>query len=90
VFLLNQNISQLKYLMRLSRGDLRATLQNLFDLINAPAPAQDVTDGHKKYDDYLLCPVSQSLSGSSSLDLHPVVPYTGHSKNGGPRQAGTS
>jgi UV radiation resistance-associated gene protein len=34
VYLLNQNISQYKYIMGLSRGDLRATLANLWDIMN--------------------------------------------------------
>jgi len=34
VFLLNQNISQLKHVMGMNRGDLRATLANLQDLMN--------------------------------------------------------
>lgn len=34
VYLLNQNISQIKYQLGLSRGDLRATLANLWDIMN--------------------------------------------------------
>lgn len=34
VYLLNQNISQLKFMLNMSRGDLRATLANLWDLMN--------------------------------------------------------
>ncbi|KAG5681078.1 hypothetical protein PVAND_010544 [Polypedilum vanderplanki] len=34
VYLLNQNISQLKFMLNIPRGDLRATLANLWDLMN--------------------------------------------------------
>lgn len=34
VYLLNQNISQLKFMLDMSKGDLRATLANLWDLMN--------------------------------------------------------
>ncbi|CAO1400156.1 unnamed protein product [Diamesa tonsa] len=34
VFLLNQNISQLKFLLGMSKGDLRSTLSNLWDVMN--------------------------------------------------------
>lgn len=34
VYLLNQNISQLKFMLNMHRGDLRATLANLWDLMN--------------------------------------------------------
>lgn len=36
VYLLNQNISQLKNLLGLRKGDLRATLANLLDLMMSP------------------------------------------------------
>lgn len=35
VYLLNQNISQLKHVFGLNRGDLRATLANLWDIMNS-------------------------------------------------------
>lgn len=38
VFLLNQNISQLKHALWMNRGDLRATLANLWDLMNTDFP----------------------------------------------------
>lgn len=41
VFLLNQNINQIKYELGLRRGDTRATLPNLLDILDGiPSPVR--------------------------------------------------
>lgn len=64
VFLLNQNISQLKYYLCLSRGDPRATLANLYDILNVPSIN---VLGRNIEEPFQAVPTN--ISGSSSVDL---------------------
>ncbi|XP_058819244.1 UV radiation resistance-associated gene protein [Topomyia yanbarensis] len=69
VFLLNQNISQLKYYLCLSRGDPRATLTNLTDILNVSSInvlSRDIEEPFQT--------IRTSVSGSSSVELD--VPLT--------------
>ncbi|XP_055541688.1 UV radiation resistance-associated gene protein isoform X2 [Wyeomyia smithii] len=65
VFLLNQNISQLKYHLCLSRGDPRATLANLHDILNVAS----INVLSRDIEEPLQTIQRTSLSGSSSVDL---------------------
>ncbi|XP_053694988.1 UV radiation resistance-associated gene protein [Sabethes cyaneus] len=65
VFLLNQNISQLKYHLCLSRGDPRATLANLHDILNVASINVLCRDIEEPFQTIQRV----SLSGSSSVDL---------------------
>ncbi|XP_055593428.1 UV radiation resistance-associated gene protein [Uranotaenia lowii] len=74
VFLLNQNISQLKYYLSLSRGDPRATLANLHDIMNVASAnvvaSRDVEDPFQA--------VQSNLSGSSSIELDTPITFNHH------------
>ncbi|XP_055637526.1 UV radiation resistance-associated gene protein [Toxorhynchites rutilus septentrionalis] len=70
VFLLNQNISQIKYYLCLSRGDPRATLSNLHDILNVPSINvlnRDVEDPFQA--------IQTAMSGSSSVDLNVPIAF---------------
>lgn len=67
VFLLNQNISQLQFVLGMNRGNLRATLPNLYELLNGSIP--ELTRPTLFGDEL----VATSISASSSVDLN-VVP----------------
>lgn len=64
VFLLNQNISQLKYYLCLSRGDPRATLANLYDILNVPS----INVMSRSIEEPFQA-VQANISGSSSVEL---------------------
>ncbi|EAT38892.1 AAEL009262-PA [Aedes aegypti] len=64
VFLLNQNISQLKYYLCLSRGDPRATLANLYDILNVPS----INVLSRSIEEPFQA-VQTNIFGSSSVDL---------------------
>lgn len=64
VFLLNQNISQLKYYLGLSRGDPRATLANLHDILTIPSI---IVTNRTIEDPFQAIPTN--ISGSSSVEL---------------------
>lgn len=67
VYLLNQDIAQMKYSLGLSKGDLRATLSNLLSLILGPPI--DMTLKHLAIENYPIIKNNSSIS-SSSLDLN--------------------
>lgn len=70
VFLLNQNISQLKYYLCLSRGDPRATLANLHDIMNVPsinALSRDIEEPFQS--------IQTATSGSSSVELDVPIAF---------------
>lgn len=70
VFLLNQNISQLKYYLCLSRGDPRATLTNLHDILNIPsinAISREVEEPFQA--------IHTTMSGSSSVELDVPIAF---------------
>ncbi|XP_062545797.1 UV radiation resistance-associated gene protein [Armigeres subalbatus] len=64
VFLLNQNISQLKYYLCLSRGDPRATLANLYDILSVPS----INVTSRSIEEPFQA-VQSNISGSSSVEL---------------------
>lgn len=64
VFLLNQNISQLKYYLCLSRGDPRATLVNLHDILNVPSINVTSRTIEEPFQT-----IQTNISGSSSVEL---------------------
>lgn len=66
VYLLNQDIAQLKYSLGLSKGDLRATLPNLMHLILGPPI--DLSLKNSTIESYPITKNNPSIS-SSSLDL---------------------
>ncbi|XP_050077036.1 UV radiation resistance-associated gene protein [Anopheles maculipalpis] len=65
VYLLNQNISQLKHQLSLSRGDPRATLINLLDILTIPG----IGSLSNRTLEEAFQPLPVSLYGSSSVDL---------------------
>lgn len=68
VFLLNQNIAQLKFLLGLSRTDLRQTLFNLYQLLHGPPkelPMRFLTLENSS--------VNQVSISNSSIDLDCIV-----------------
>lgn len=70
VFLLNQNISQLKYYLCLSRGDPRATLANLHDIMNVPSInvlSRDIEEPFQS--------IQTATSGSSSVELDVPIAF---------------
>ncbi|XP_058446596.1 UV radiation resistance-associated gene protein [Malaya genurostris] len=70
VYLLNQNISQLKYCLYLSRDDPRATLNNLNDILNVPSInvlSRDIEEPFQT--------VRTSVSGSSSVELDVPISF---------------
>lgn len=68
IYLLNQNIAQMKFHLSLHKIDLRTTLSNLLDLLNGPPPSAmvDLLD---------VQPVPSSISGSS-VDFKVLIPVT--------------
>lgn len=64
VFLLNQNISQLKYYLCLSRGDPRATLANLLDILTVPS----INVTNRTIEEPFEA-IPTNISGSSSVEL---------------------
>lgn len=68
VFLLNQNISQLKYYLCLSRGDPRATLANLHDIMNVPSIID--RDFEEPFQS-----IQTATSGSSSVELDVPIAF---------------
>lgn len=71
VFLLNQNISQLKYYLCLSRGDPRATLTNLHDIMNVPSInvlSRDIEEPFQSIQ-------TVQTSGSSSVELDVPIAF---------------
>lgn len=70
VFLLNQNISQLKYALCLSRGDPRATLANLHEIMNVPSInvlSRDIEEPFQS--------IQTATSGSSSVELDVPIAF---------------
>lgn len=70
VFLLNQNISQLKYYLCLSRGDPRATLANLHDIMNVASInvlSRDIEEPFQS--------IQTATSGSSSVELDVPIAF---------------
>lgn len=70
VFLLNQNISQLKYYLCLNRGDPRATLANLHDILNVPSINVLSRDIEVPFQ-----AIQAAMSGSSSVDLDVPIAF---------------
>ncbi|KAG4070882.1 hypothetical protein HA402_011108 [Bradysia odoriphaga] len=66
IYLLNQNIAQMKFHLSLHKIDLRTTLSNLLDLLDGPPPSAMV-------DRLKMEPQQSSVSGSS-VDLKVLVP----------------
>ncbi|XP_035916177.1 UV radiation resistance-associated gene protein isoform X2 [Anopheles stephensi] len=66
VYLLNQNISQLKHQLSLSRGDPRATLVNLLDILTIPGIGGSLPNRTLE-EPFQMLPAS--MYGSSSVDL---------------------
>jgi hypothetical protein len=68
VYLLNQNISQLKHILGLNKGDLRSTLANLWDLMNCKScevlarQSNEDTSGSRRVDNSM-----------SSVDSVPMI-----------------
>lgn len=67
VFLLNQNISQLKFLLGMSKGDLRSTLSNLWDVMNGIS--SEMTN-RKLIED--IRQLDLNSVGSNSLDTNSI------------------
>uniref|UniRef100_A0A182SAL1 Uncharacterized protein n=1 Tax=Anopheles maculatus TaxID=74869 RepID=A0A182SAL1_9DIPT len=66
VYLLNQNISQLKHQLSLSRGDPRATLVNLLDILTIPGIGGSLPNRTLE-EPFQMLPAS--MYGSSAVDL---------------------
>uniref|UniRef100_A0A182W7N1 UV radiation resistance-associated gene protein n=1 Tax=Anopheles minimus TaxID=112268 RepID=A0A182W7N1_9DIPT len=67
VYLLNQNISQLKHQLSLSRGDPRATLINLQNILTIPGIGGGALQNRQLEEPFQMLPAS--MYGSSSVDL---------------------
>uniref|UniRef100_A0A182LVL7 UV radiation resistance-associated gene protein n=1 Tax=Anopheles culicifacies TaxID=139723 RepID=A0A182LVL7_9DIPT len=67
VYLLNQNISQLKHQLSLSRGDPRATLVNLQNILTIPGIGGGALQNRQLEEPFQMLPAS--MYGSSSVDL---------------------
>ncbi|XP_052893868.1 UV radiation resistance-associated gene protein isoform X2 [Anopheles moucheti] len=67
VYLLNQNISQLKHSLSLSRGDPRATLVNLQNILTIPGIGGGALQNRQLEEPFQMLPAS--MYGSSAVDL---------------------
>ncbi|XP_052865605.1 UV radiation resistance-associated gene protein [Anopheles cruzii] len=89
VYLLNQNISQFKFQLGMSRGDPRATLVNLHSILtvrNMDRGGSVTVDGTLTHEIQQSCPIPTTSSGSfgaSSLDLKMSPAFHSLSLGGG-------
>lgn len=72
VFLLNQNISQFKYMLGLTKEDLRATLPNLLQLLNGTPKEHTAKNEFQQHQTIRI--IGNSLISGSSIDLNVSLP----------------
>lgn len=73
MFLMNQNIAQLKHILGLNRNDPRATLLNLFELLSGPPI--DLTDSARPSNNIKRRVDSETLHAESSYESSISIPY---------------
>lgn len=71
VYLLNQNISQLKHILGIRKGDLRATLANLLDLMTSTDFEDDLSRQLTK--NSIAKHVDNSMSSVESVPLNMII-----------------